>query len=31
MTLKRYSNFKEKLTCGLEKDLRNSENFHQST
>ena len=31
MTLKRYANFKEKLTCGLKKDLRNLENFHQST
>ena len=24
MTLKRYANFEEKLTCGLKKDLRNS-------
>ena len=31
MTLKRYANFEEKLTCGLKKDLRNLVNFHQST
>ena len=31
MTLKRYANFEEKLTCGLKKDLRNLANFHQST
>ena len=30
MTLKRYANFEEKLTCGLKKDLRNLGNFHQS-
>ena len=23
MTLKRYANFEDKLTCGLKKDLRN--------
>ena len=28
MTLKRYTNFEEKLTCGLKKDLRNLANFH---
>ena len=31
MTLKRYANFEEKLTCGLKKDLRNLTNFDQST
>ena len=31
MTLKRYTNFEEKLTCGLKKDLGNLANFHQST
>ena len=31
MTLKRYANSEEKLTCGLKKDLRNLANFHQST
>ena len=31
MTLKRYTNFEEKLTCGLKKDVRNLANFHQST
>ena len=31
MTLKRYANFEEKLTCGLKKELRNLANFHQST
>ena len=31
MTLKRYVNSEEKLTCGLKKDLRNLANFHQST
>ena len=31
MTLKRYANFEEKLTCGLKKDLGNLANFHQST
>ena len=28
ITLKRYTNFEEKLTCGLKKDLRNLANFH---
>ena len=27
MTLKRYANFEEKLTCGLKKELRNLANF----
>ena len=31
MTLKRYANFEEKLTCGLKKHLRNVANFRQST
>ena len=31
MTLKRYANFEEKLTCGLKKDMRKLANFHQST
>ena len=31
MTLKRYANFEEKLSCGLKKNLRNLANFHQST
>ena len=31
MTLKRYADFEEKLTCGLKKDLRNVANFHQIT
>ena len=31
MTLKRYTNFEEKLSCGLKKNLRNLANFHQST
>ena len=31
MTLKSDAKFEEKLTCGLENDLRNMENFHQST
>ena len=30
MTLKGDSKFEEKLTCGLENDIRNMENFHQS-
>ena len=30
MTLKRYKNFEEKLTCGLKKDLRNLANFHRA-
>ena len=31
MTLKRYTNFEEKLTCGSPKDLRNLANFNHST
>ena len=31
MTLKRDAKFKEKLTCGLESDMRNLANFYQST
>ena len=31
MTLECDSNFEEKLTCGLENDMRNQANFHQST
>ena len=31
MTLKNDSKFEEKLTCGLKNDMRNLENFHQST
>ena len=31
MTLKSDAKFKEKLTCGLENDMRNVANFHQST
>ena len=31
MTLKSDAKFEEKLTCGLENDLRNLANFHQST
>ena len=30
MTLKSDANFEEKLTCGLENDMRNMANFHQS-
>ena len=30
MTLKGDANFEEKLTCGLENDMRNMVNFHQS-
>ena len=30
LTLKRYANFEEKLTCGLKKDLRNLANFHRA-
>ena len=29
MTLKGDAKFEEKLTCGLEHDIRNIENFHQ--
>ena len=31
MTLKGHAKFEEKLTCGLENDMRNLSNFHQST
>ena len=31
MTLKSDTKFEEKLTCGLENDIRNMANFHQST
>ena len=31
MTLKTDANFEEKLTCGLQNDMRNLANFHQST
>ena len=31
MTLKSDAKFGEKLTCGLENDMRNLANFHQST
>ena len=31
MTLENDAKFEEKLTCGLENDMRNLENFHQST
>ena len=31
MTLKSDEQFEEKLTCGLENDMRNLENFHQRT
>ena len=31
MTLKSDANFEEKLTCGLENDMKNLANFHQST
>ena len=31
MTLKGDAKFEEKLTCGLEKDMRNMANFQQST
>ena len=31
MTLKCHAEFEEKRTCGLEKDMRNLANFHQST
>ena len=30
MTLKSYAKFEEKLTCGLENDMRNLTNFHQN-
>ena len=31
MTLESDVQFEEKLTCGLENDIRNLANFHQST
>ena len=31
MTQKSYAKFEEKLTYGLENDMRNLENFHQNT
>ena len=31
MTLESDAKFEEKLTCSLENDVRNLENFHQST
>ena len=31
MTLKGDAKFEEKQTCGLENDMRNLANFHQST
>ena len=31
MTLKSEAKFEEKLTCGLENDMRNLADFHQST
>ena len=31
MTLECDAKFKEKVTCGLENDMRNLANFHQST
>ena len=31
MTLKNDAKFEEKLTCGLENDMRNMASFHQST
>ena len=31
MTMKSDAKFEEKLTCGLENDIRNLANFHQST
>ena len=30
MTLKSHAKFEEKLACGLENDIRNLANFHQS-
>ena len=30
MTLKRHAKFEEKLTCGLENDMRNLANFRQN-
>ena len=31
MTVKSYAKFEEKLTCGLENDIRNLADFHQNT
>ena len=31
MTMKSDAKFEEKLTCGLANEMRNLENFHQST
>ena len=31
MTLKSDAKFEEKLTCGLENDMKNLANFHQSS
>ena len=31
MTLKGDAKFEKKVTCGLENDMRNMTNFHQST
>ena len=31
MTLKSDAKFEEKLTCGLEDDMKNMESFHHST
>ena len=31
MTLKSDAKFEEKLTCGLENDMKNLTNFHQNT
>ena len=31
MTLESGAEFEKKLTCGLENDMRNLANFHQST
>ena len=30
MTMESDAKYEKKLTCGLENDMRNSENFHQS-
>ena len=31
MALKSHAKFEEKLTCGVENDMKNLANFHQST
>ena len=31
MTLESNAKFEEKLTCGLDSDMRNQANFHKST